>query len=120
MTEADKSPQFRGWTPVMTPAGRYEYQFQGSVPTVRKANYEDATDYQFLVMDREGRLYRIPVRVPAATEKELGPARVLELAESQLRAGLEKYIPRSNAPYEELDHYFAADPARARDSRRGG
>ncbi len=137
MTEGTQT----GWTRVLTRTGRYEYQFQGRVPAVRNGQYEDASDYQFLVMDEEGWLYRIPVRLAAAAEAEVQmtddsgsappatgqasarrkpgatPARVVtatEIAEAQLRKGLENYRPRQNAPYPELDGYFAVDTARAR------
>jgi hypothetical protein len=118
-----------GWTSVLTRTGRYEYQFQGHVPGVRNGKYEDARDYQFLVMDEERWLYRIPVRMAAEAEAELrksveknqdasGPAaldEVLRVAAAQLRAGLENYRPWQSAPYEELDSYFAVDLARARE-----
>jgi hypothetical protein len=122
-----------GWTRVTTRTGRYEYQFQGHMPAVRNGRYEDASDYQFLVMDEEGWLYRIPVRLAAAAEVELeqsgkanaaGPLEQgtqlsgvtpLRIVEAQLRAGLEGYRPRQNAPYAELDGYFAVDAARARE-----
>ncbi len=112
-----------GWTRLVTRTGRYEYQFQGHVPTVRQGRYEDARDFQFLVMDEERWLYRIPVRVASAAEEEIqkqpGGASTLEetlwIAEAQLRAGLEKLRPRSNASFEELDACFAVDSARARE-----
>ncbi len=121
-----------GWTRVVTRTGRYEYQFQGRLPAVRKGQYQDASDYQFLVMDEDGWLYRVPVCLAAAAEAELqktgeastgapsahedraGPVTPTQIAEAQLRAGLEKYRPRQNAPYAELDGYFAVDAARAR------
>ena len=93
---------------------------------MRNAKYEDATDYQFLVMDADGWLYRIPVRVTAEAETVLQePARsdmaaeVLRLAEAQLCAGLREFTPRQNAPYDELDRYFSVDAARAREILRG-
>ncbi len=120
-----------GWTRLVTRTGRYEYQFQGRVPAVRNGQYEDANDYQFLVMDEEGWLYRIPVRLAATAEAELqrsGQANTLgpsvqadraftpaQITEAQLREGLESYRPRQNAPYTELDGYFAVDAARARE-----
>jgi len=117
--------QGSGWTRIATRTGRYEYQFQGGVPTVRNAQYEDAKDYQFLVIDEEGWLYRIPVRVAASAEAELEKdsganaaatsSGVLPIAETQLRAGLENYRPRQNASYAELDGYFALDLTRARE-----
>ena len=120
------SPLQSGWTRINTPTGRYEYQFQGKVPTVRNANYEDATDYQFLVMDVDGWLYRIPVRVAAEAEavlQESGKAEiaaeVMQLAEAQLRAGLREFAPRQNAPYDELVRYFCVDAVRAREWLRG-
>lgn len=120
------APPQSGWTRINTPAGRYEYQFQGKVPTVRNAKYEEAVDYQFLVMDVEGWLYRIPVRVAAEAEaalRESGQAEiateVLRLAEAQLRAGLRQFTPRQNAPYDELDRFFAVDAARAKELLRG-
>ena len=116
------SPPQSGWTRINTPAGRYEYQFQGKVPTVRNAKYEEATDYQFLVMDTDGWLYRIPVRMAAEAEavlRESGQAEIategMRLAEAQLRAGLREFAPRQNAPYDELDRYFSVDAARARE-----
>ena len=113
-----------GWTRILTPAGRYEYQFQGRTPAVRKGRYEDATDYQFLLLDAEGWLYRIPVRVAAEAEMELKRiggseggefVEVVRVAAAQLREGLQKFHPRQNAPYEELDQFFALDVARARE-----
>jgi len=123
-----------GWTRVLTRTGRYEYQFQGRGPAVRNGKYEDARDYQFLLMDEEGWLYRVPVRITAEAEAELlenaektpagsGAAAldaVLRVAAAQLRTGLENYRPRQNAPYEELDSYFAVDLARARELTRAG
>ncbi len=110
-----------GWTRVLTHTGRYEYQFQGRVPAVRNGRYEDASDYQFLVMNEEGWLYKIPVRIAAAAEAELrekfaaDASAALRVAAAQLRAGLESYRPRQNAPYAELDAHFAVDAARARE-----
>ena len=117
-----------GWTRLLTRTGRYEYQFQGRVPAVRSGRYEDARDYQFLVMDEERWLYRIPVRFAADAEAEVqksasstGPqersgfSQAVRVAEAQLRTGLENYRPRQNAPYEELDIYFAVDAARGRE-----
>jgi hypothetical protein len=110
-----------GWTRLRTATGRYEFQFQGSMPTVRAAQYLDAVDYQFLVMDEDGWLYKIPVRVAAEAAAALasGPATPLAVAEAQLRAGLELFRPRVNAPYEELDQRFAVDAARARELAQG-
>ena len=120
------APLQSGWTRINTPAGRYEYQFQGKVPTVRNANYEEAVDYQFLVMDVDGWLYRIPVRVAAEAEavlRESGKAElateVMRLAEAQLRTGLREFTPRQNAPYDELDRFFAVDASRAREIMKG-
>jgi hypothetical protein len=113
-----------GWTRIATPAGRYEYQFQGRSPAVRNGRYEDSTDYQFLLLDAEGWLYRIPVRVAAEAEAELKQAgssqggefvEVARVAAAQLRAGLQKFQPRQNAPFEELDQFFAVDVVRARE-----
>ena len=108
-------PEQGGWTKVLTPHGRYEYQFQGSGPSVRNGQYQDARDYQFLVMDEEGWLYRIPVRVAADAVREVTvPEEVIALAAAQLRAGLDAFRPRQNAPFSELDLHFALDLARAR------
>ena len=52
-----------GWTRLRTATGRYEYQFQGEMPSVRAGKYEDARDYQFLVLDDDGWLHKIPVRL---------------------------------------------------------
>ncbi len=112
-----------GWTRVHTPNGRYEYQFQGRTPAVRNGQYEDANDYQFLVMDENGWLYKIPVRMAAeaeaAIETSAAPggvrAAMLRIAEAQLRAGLAEFAPRPNAPYAELDAQFAVNAARARE-----
>ena len=52
-----------GWTRLRTATGRYEYQFQGEMPSVRSGQYEAARDYQFLILDDEGLLYKIPVRL---------------------------------------------------------
>ncbi|MCI0540789.1 MAG: hypothetical protein L0Z50_36785, partial [Verrucomicrobiales bacterium] len=108
-------PQF-AWTRLSTATGRFEYQFQGRTPAVRGGEYLEAHDYQFLILDEEGWLYRIPVRLDAAAEiflkETLEPRRA---AEVQLRAGLETYRPRKDAPYSELDSCFAVDSARARE-----
>jgi hypothetical protein len=114
-----------GWTRFRNTQGRYEYQFQGRVPAVRAGRYEDAADFQFLVMDEEGWLFKIPVRIAADAEallREISSGagaqmdaqdRILQAAEAQLRAGLEIYQPRANAPYAELDSHFAMDATRA-------
>ena len=115
-----------GWTRVSTPAGRYEYQFQGRTPAVRNGQYQDAADYQFLLLDAEGWLYRIPVCVTAEAETELKRAggseggefvEIIRIAAAQLRAGLQKFRPRQNTPFEELDKFFAVDLTRARELR---
>jgi hypothetical protein len=105
-----------GWTRLRTVTGRYEYQFQGEMPTVRGGQYEAARDYQFLVLDEEGWLYKIPVRLAdeAASELVVGAVR-LRVAEAQLRAGLETYRPRQGAPYPEMDAQFALSLERARE-----
>src|SRR3974390_1076136 len=61
-----------GWTCLRTATGRYEYQFQGEMPTVRGGQYENARDFQFLVLDDEGVLYKIPVRLNTDIASELG------------------------------------------------
>jgi hypothetical protein len=121
-----------GWTRFRNAQGRYEYQFQGRVPAVRAGRYEDATDFQFLVMDEEGWLFKIPVRIAADAEallREISSGagaqmdaqdRILQAAEAQLRAGLEIYQPRANAPYAELDSHFAMDATRAREIANQG
>lgn len=105
-----------GWTRLRTATGRYEYQFQGEMPTVRGGQYENARDYQFLVLDDEGVLYKIPVRLGAEIATELGGNDVrLRVAEAQLRAGLETYRPHQGAPYPELDAQFSLSAERARE-----
>jgi len=105
-----------GWTQLRTLTGRYEYQFQGEMPTVRGGQYEEARDYQFLVLDDEGWLHKIPVRLESEAAKELaGDAMQLRVAEAQLRAGLETYRPHQGAPYPEMDAQFALNAARARE-----
>jgi hypothetical protein len=105
-----------GWTRLRTATGRYEYQFQGEMPTVRAGQYEDARDYQFLVLDDEGWLYKIPVRLETEAAVELAADSVrLRVAEAQLRAVLETYRPHQGAPYTELDAQFGIDLPRARD-----
>jgi len=105
-----------GWTRLRTATGRYEYQFQGEMPTVRGGQYEDARDYQFLVLDDEGLLYKIPVRLGAEIASELGATDLLlRVAEAQLRAGLETYRPRQGAPYPEMDTQFSLSADRARE-----
>jgi hypothetical protein len=105
-----------GWTQLRTPAGRYEYQFQGEMPTVRGGQYEEARDYQFLVLDDEGWLYKIPVRLSAEAAVELADEAIrLRVAEAQLCAGLETYRPHQGAPYPEMDAQFALNAARARE-----
>jgi hypothetical protein len=112
MTEATQS----GWTQLHTMTGRYEYQFQGEMPTVRGGQYEEARDYQFLVLDDEGWLYKIPVRLESEAAEELaGDAMPLRVAEAQLRAGLETYRPHQGAPYPEMDAQFALNAPRARE-----
>jgi len=103
-----------GWTQLRTATGRYEYQFQGEMPAVRAGRYEDARDYQFLVLDDEGWLYKIPVRLQDDAASTLAGAELrVRVAEAQLRAGLETYRPRQGAPYSEMDAQFALDSARA-------
>lgn len=105
-----------GWTRLRTMTGRYEYQFQGEMPAVRGGRYENARDYQFLVLDDEGLLYKIPVRLGSEIATELGEADArLRVAEAQLRAGLETYRPRQGAPYPELDAQFSLTPERTRE-----
>lgn len=109
-----------GWTRVLTRTGRYEYQFQGAVPAVRNAQYLDAQDYQFLVMDEEGWLFKIPVQMAAEALAEITRAAAagksaLQIAEAQLRAGLETFRPKQNVPYAELDGCFAVNAARVRE-----
>jgi len=106
-----------GWTRLRTATGRYEYQFQGEMPTVRGGQYEEARDYQFLVLDDEGWLYKIPVRLESEAAAELGgdETRRLRVAEAQFRAGLETYRPHQGAPYPEMDAQFSLNAARARE-----
>ena len=104
-----------GWTRLRTASGRYEYQFQGDMPTVRGGQYEDARDYQFLVLDDERLLYKIPVRMAAGIASELGTAVRLRIAEAQLKAGLETYRPHQGASYSEMDAQFALSADRARE-----
>jgi hypothetical protein len=104
-----------GWTRLRTATGRYEYQFQGEMPTVRGGQYENARDYQFLVLDDEGLLYKFPVRLAAEIAAELGTDAVrLRVAEAQVRAGLEIYRPRQGASYPEMDAQFSLRVDRAR------
>ena len=105
-----------GWTRLRTATGRYDYQFQGEMPTVRSGQYENARDYQFLVLDDEGLLYKIPVRLGAEIASELGASDLrLRVAEAQLKAGLETYRPRQGAPYPEMDAQFSLSADRARE-----
>jgi hypothetical protein len=105
-----------GWTRLRTATGRYEYQFQGEMPSVRAGQYENARDYQFLVLDDEGVLYKIPVRLGAEIASEFSvDAVLLRVAEAQLRAGLETYRPRQGAPYPEMDAQFSLRLERARE-----
>jgi hypothetical protein len=106
-----------GWTRLRTATGRYEYQFQGEMPTVRGGQYEEARDYQFLVLDDEGLLYKIPVRLESEAAAELGEdaERRLRVAEAQFRAGLETYRPHQGAPYPEMDAQFSVNGTRARE-----
>jgi len=86
------------------------------MPTVRGGQYEDARDYQFLVLDDEGLLYKIPVRLAAEIASELGtPSVQLRVAEAQLISGLETYRPRLGAPYPEMDTQFSLSADRARE-----
>jgi hypothetical protein len=104
-----------GWTRIRTATGRYEYQFQGEMPTVRGGQYEDARDYQFLVLDDEGLLYKIPVRMADEIAADLGTeATRVCVTEAQLRAGLETYRPRQGVPYPEMDAQFSLTADRAR------
>lgn len=108
---APEAPPGEGWTRVSTPFGRFEFQFQGRTPAVRGGKYEEATDYIFLLLDSDGFLFRIPVRVAAEAETHLGQgsdySAVIRAAAAQLQAGLRKFQPRQNAPYEELDPVFS-------------
>jgi hypothetical protein len=105
-----------GWTRIRTATGRYEYQFQGEMPSVRGGRYEDARDYQFLVLDEESLLYKIPVRMAAEIASELCADSVqVRVAEAQLKIGLERYRPRQGAPYPEMDTEFSLSPDRARE-----
>lgn len=117
MTQEQDNVQTQGWTRLVTPTGRYEYQFQGRTPSVRNAQYLEACDYQFLVMDAEGWLFRIPVRMAHEAEEEMRKAsqEPLRLAEDQLRAGLREFTPRQNTPYDELDRYFSVEVTRAKE-----
>jgi len=105
-----------GWTRVRTATGRYETQFQAKMPSVRAGEYIQASDYQFLVMDEDGWLYKIPIRVADEAAEMLNQrdVSVEAAAETQLRAGLEHFRPYKNAPYEELDKQFEIDMSRAR------
>jgi hypothetical protein len=125
MTASEARPG-EGWTRVATPHGRYEYQFQGRTPTVRGGRYEESTDYQFLLLDADRWLFRIPIRIAADAESVLRKStgtevgefdEVIRIAAAQLCAGLQKFQPRPNAPFEELDAVFALDLARALDLR---
>ena len=104
------------WRSVRARDGRrFEYQFDGTCPTVRAARYEPATDFMFLLMDSERRLYRIPVRVSAealalARTRSATDEGILRAIEIRFGRVLEEgFEPRNNFPYEELDHYFAID-----------
>lgn len=109
-------PSQPGWTRLRTATGRYEYQFQGEMPTVRGGQYEEARDYQFLVLDEEGWLYKIPVRLAAEAAIELAAEAIrLRVAEAQLRVGLETYRPHRGASYPEMDAQFALNATRARE-----
>ncbi|MGC1188503.1 MAG: hypothetical protein WA871_14035, partial [Candidatus Acidiferrales bacterium] len=108
-----------GWTRLRTPTGRFEYQFQGEGPAVRQGKYRNARDYNFLVMDDERMLYRIPVCISDAALATMPDAGTkLCVAARQLRFGLNSYQPRANAPYEELDSLFAVDARRAEELLR--
>ena len=105
-----------GWTKLRTATGRNEYQLQGEMPTVRGGQYQEARDYQFLVLDDDGWLSKIPVRFSAEASAEVNSDELrLRIAEAQLRAGLEVYRPHQNASYPEMDAQFALDAARARE-----
>ena len=84
------------------------------MPSVRGGKYEDARDYQFLVLDDDGWLHKIPIRLDADAASQLADIAIrLRVAEAQLRVGLETYRPHQGAPYPELDAQFALDLARA-------
>ena len=109
------------WKRVAARTGRFDYQFQGAGPAVRNGQYQDARDFQFLVLDAEGLLYRIPVFVPFEVERQAAaggavapPEEAIRcLAEAALRAGLDNFRPRENTPFAELDRYFALTLERA-------
>lgn len=110
-----------GWTRVRTPTGRYEHQFQGQGPAVRKGQYLDARDFSFLVMDAEGLPYGIPVRVSADALAGLqGAEKARDIARAQLRAGLDRFRRQKVAPNEDLDSISAVDAPRAQELARGG
>ena len=115
-----------GWTRVVTPHGRFEYQFQRRSPTVRSGQYEDAADYQFLLLDAGGWLIRIPVCISSGVESSLRQQVVsqdealyelIRVAAAQLCAGLQKFPPRRNAPFEELDQVFSLNLGKANNPR---
>ena len=105
-----------GWTRLRTATGRYEYQFQGEMPTVRAGKYEEARDYQFLVLDDEGWLHKIPVRLEAEAAVVLADDDLrLHVVERHFRTALETYRPHQGATYPEMDGHFALNAARARE-----
>ena len=83
------------------------------MPTVRRGKFENATDFRFLVLEEEGILYKLPVKLPAqasaALQQESAQLRTIR---AQLRAKLQHYHPHQGAPYEEFDANFALDAAR--------
>src|SRR5260221_11586390 len=93
-----------GWTRLHTATGRYEYQFQGEMPTVRGGQYKEARDYQFPVLDDEGWLYKIPVRLESEAAVELpADATRLRAPQAQLQPRLEIKQRHQRPPYPETD-----------------
>lgn len=106
------------WRTFTTRDGRrYDYQYDGHCPTVRAARYEDASDYIFLLMDRERWLYRIPVRVSGEAlalvrQREVSEENLVRLIERHLRQVLDDgFSPRADFPYDQLDGFLALDAA---------
>jgi hypothetical protein len=68
------------------------------------------------VLDEEGWLFKIPVRLTDEAASQLAAAALrLRVAEVQLRAVLEMYRPRQGAPYPEMDAQLGLNADRARE-----
>lgn len=104
------------WRSIVAPGGRrFDYQYDGTCPTVRAGRYESARDFVFLLMDSCRQLYRIPVRVSdealaVARERGANDEELLRAIEKRFTRVLEEgFEPRNDVSYQELDRSLAVE-----------